>query len=90
MVINLFFRQESWERKKVYLTMLYSISIVFAIDRKFDASADINKPLKLPLNEFLTTVGQLKFRGTSVLFRSPRSFLTGYDVFLAVSFRMIS
>lgn len=28
---------------------------------------------KLPLGEFLTAVGQLKFRGTSVLFRLPQS-----------------
>ncbi|XP_061163616.1 uncharacterized protein LOC133172682 [Saccostrea echinata] len=32
---------------------------------------------KLPLGEFLTAVGQLKFRGTSVLFRLPQSCVTG-------------
>ncbi|KAJ8312222.1 hypothetical protein KUTeg_009595 [Tegillarca granosa] len=31
---------------------------------------------KLPLGEFLTAVGQLKFRGTSVLFRLPQSCTT--------------
>ncbi|XP_067934839.1 uncharacterized protein [Watersipora subatra] len=44
---------------------------------KFDPTANASKPLNLGLITFLTTVGQLKFRGTSVLFRSPRSFLTG-------------
>ncbi|XP_062611912.1 uncharacterized protein LOC134273725 [Saccostrea cucullata] len=32
---------------------------------------------KLPLGEFLTAVGQLKFRGTSVLFRLPQSCVSG-------------
>jgi hypothetical protein len=31
---------------------------------------------KLPLGEFLTAVGQLKFRGTSVLFRLQHSSTT--------------
>jgi len=30
----------------------------------------------LPLTDFLATVGSLKFRGTSVLFRLPRSALS--------------
>ena len=40
---------------------------------------------RLPLGEFLTAVGQLKFRGTSVLFRLPQSCvsnLKGYRIFL--------
>ncbi|XP_048752071.2 uncharacterized protein LOC125663764 [Ostrea edulis] len=32
---------------------------------------------RLPLGEFLTAVGQLKFRGTSVLFRLPQSCVSG-------------
>lgn len=41
------------------------------------SAASFNLPFggQLPLNEFLLAVGQLKFRGTSLLFRSPSSIL---------------
>ncbi|XP_077508890.1 uncharacterized protein LOC144120416 isoform X4 [Amblyomma americanum] len=46
---------------------------------KFTATSAVsfNLPFggQLPLNEFLLAVGQLKFRGTSLLFRSPASVL---------------
>ncbi|KAL3244345.1 hypothetical protein MRX96_018962 [Rhipicephalus microplus] len=46
---------------------------------KFTATSAVSFNLptggQLPLNEFLLAVGQLKFRGTSLLFRSPSSVL---------------
>ena len=56
--------------------LVMSVMLPF-LYRKFIPSAVQSEPLNLPLNDFLYTVGQLKFRGTSVLFRAPRSFLTG-------------
>lgn len=47
---------------------------------------------RLPLGEFLTAVGQLKFRGTSVLFRLPQSCvsnLKGYRTFYKIPVSVI-
>ena len=50
----------------------YHLKIIFVFCRVFGTGAKE----ALPLADFLTAVGHLKFRGTSVLFRLPMSVMT--------------
>ena len=53
----------------IYIHILYHVYC----DIWFLRSFGCENSEKLPLTEFLNAVGQLKFRGTSVLFRLPHS-----------------